>query len=72
MSLNYENKHCEIAAKMLFTEPALLDYRLTEYLNELSALVQYAGGELNSRQVIALAIIQWQHDKADDFTKSQP
>ena len=69
MALNYDNEPCRIAAKMLSTEPALLDYRLTEHLNTIAALVNNAGGELNSRQVIAIAIVSWRENKADDFTR---
>lgn len=69
MSETINNEHCRIAARILETEPDLLDYRLVKYLNSLATMVNNAGGHLNSRQVIALAIIQWQQGKADDFTK---
>jgi len=67
--MDYKNQYCEIAAKMLNSEPNLLDYRLVEHLNKIASLVKNAGGELWSRQIVALAIIQWQENKADDFTK---
>jgi len=69
MGLNYDNEHCRIAAKMLETEPDLLDYRLIEYLNAISALIICGGGEFISRQAIAVAIVGWREDKADDFTE---
>lgn len=70
MALNYENEICQIAAQMLHTEPGLLDYRLVEYLNEIDSLVHIADGQLVSRQrqIVALAIVTWRHDKTDDFT----
>lgn len=68
MALNYENEHCRIAAKMMNTEAGLLDYRLVEYLNSCASLVNTCGGELASRQAIAVAIINWRENKADDFT----
>lgn len=68
MIMDYQNEYCETAARMLHTEPDLLDYRLIEHLNKINELVFDAGGALTSRQVIALAIVQWQEDKADDFT----
>lgn len=64
----YRNEHCSIAADMLGTEPGLLDYRLVEHLNNISKLVAITNEALRNRQVIALAIIQWQESKADDFT----
>jgi hypothetical protein len=67
--MDYNNQYCENAAKMLHTEPGLLDYRLVEHLNKIAALVKNANGELWSRQIVALAIVQWQESKADDFTK---
>jgi len=67
--MDYNNQYCTIAAKMLGTEPDLLDYRLIEHLNKVANLVKISGGELWSRQVVALAIVQWQEGKADDFTK---
>jgi len=67
--MDYNNQYCEIAAKMLGTDADLLDYRLVEYLNKIAALVKNADGELWSRQIVALAIVQWQENKADDFTK---
>lgn len=70
--MNYNNQYCAIAAKMLSTEPGLLDYRLVEHLNKIATLVKNADGELWSRQIVALAIVQWQEDKADDFTKKKP
>ena len=66
--LNYENDHCKIAANMLDTEPGLLDYRLIERLNEINGLVSRVGHSFMNPQVIALAIVQWQDGKADDFT----
>ncbi len=66
--MDYNNQYCEIAAKMLHTEPDLLDYRLIEHLNKIAILVKNADGELWSRQIVALAIVQWQENKADDFT----
>jgi len=69
--MDYNNQYCEIAAKMLYTEPGLLDYRLVEHLNKIATLVKNVGGELWSRQIVALAIIQWQESNADDFTKSK-
>lgn len=59
MAINYDNKHCRIAASMLSCKPGLLDYRLVEYLNEIAQLVESAGGELKSRQTVALAIVSW-------------
>ena len=67
--LNYENDHCKIAANMLNTEPDLLDYRLIERLNEINGLISRVGHSLMNPQVIALTIVQWQENKADDFTK---
>lgn len=58
---------------MLNTEPDLLDYRLIERLNQIADLVKKVTngeGKLRSRQVIAFVIVQWQEDKADDFTKT--
>lgn len=69
MALNYDNDHCRIAANILGTEPPLLDYRLVERLNEINNLVSGVGHSLMNPQVIALAIVQWQENKADDFTK---
>lgn len=69
MTQNFENKHCKIAAQMLSSEPGLLDYRLADYLNLIAELVKIAGGELVSRQVIAAAILTWQANEADDYTK---
>jgi len=60
MALNYENDICKMAAKMLYTEPGLLDYRLVEYLNELDTMI-VLGGQVASRQIVALAILTWQH-----------
>lgn len=68
--LNYENDHCRIAANMLNTEPDLLDYRLIEHLNNVSNLVGNVNHFLMNPQVIASIIIQWQENKADDFTKT--
>lgn len=68
---DYRNEHCEIAAQMLSTDAELLDYRLIERLNRIAAYVKIAAGsdgKLRSRQIIALAIVQWQEGKADDFT----
>ena len=67
--MDYNNQYCIIAAKMLNTEPDLLDYRLIKHLNRVANLTKISGGQLWSRQVVALAIIQWQEDNADDFTK---
>jgi len=72
--MNYDNEHCKIAAQMLETEPSLLDYRLVEYLNKINNMM---GGGLGCRfsddaknkEVIALAIVQWQENKMDDFTR---
>lgn len=72
MALDYDNEHCRIAALMLYTEPGLLDYRLVEYLNHIAILTHNAGGELVSRQVIAMAIVAWEEDKADNFTETNP
>lgn len=70
MALNYDNEHCRMAAKMLSTETGLLDYRLVEYLNSIASLVNnIGGGEFVSRQAVAVAIVNWQEGKADDFTK---
>lgn len=66
-NVDYNNEHCEIAANMLSTEAALLDYRLIEYLNRVANLA--FPSRLLNRQVIALLITQWQDGKADDFTK---
>lgn len=66
--MDYRNQYCEIAAKMLNADVGSLDYRLIEHLNKIAALVKNAGGELWSRQIVALAIVQWQEGKADDFT----
>lgn len=71
MALNYDNTYCQIAADMLSSSPGLLDYRLVEYLNEINQLVQHTGGEFKSRQTIALAIVSWKRDLADDFTKQK-
>ena len=59
MNVGYDNLHCKIAAQMLHTQPGLLDYRLIEYLNNVADLTNSTGGELKSRQVIALAIVSW-------------
>lgn len=64
--MNYNNLHCKIAARILETEPGLLDYRLVERLNKISNL---AGGKLRNTEVIASAIVQWQENNVDDFTK---
>jgi len=72
--MDYRNEHCEIAANMLDTDAGLLDYRLVERLNSIAAYVKIAAGSdgrLRSRQIIALAIVQWQEENADDFTKSK-
>lgn len=66
--MDYNNQYCTIAAQMLETEPGLLDYHLIEHLNRVANLVKISGGELWSRQVVALAIVQWQEGKTDDFT----
>ena len=66
--LNYDNDHCKIAANMLDTEPDLLDYRLVIRLNEISLLVNKVNHFLMNPQVIAVAIVQWQEENADDFT----
>ncbi len=66
--LNYDNDHCKIAANMLDTEPDLLDYRLVIRLNEISLLVNKVNHFLMNPQVIALVIVQWQEENADDFT----
>ncbi len=66
--LNYDNDHCKIAANMLDTEPGLLDYRLVIRLNEISLLVNKVNHFLMNPQVIAVAIVQWQEENADDFT----
>lgn len=66
-NIDYNNEHCEIAANILSTEAALLDYRLIEYLNRVANLA--FPSKLRSRQVIALLIAQWQDSNADDFTK---
>lgn len=66
--MDYENDYCKIAAQMLDTEPDLLDYRLIEHLNKIASLVNSVNHFLMNPQVIALAIIQWQEGKADDFT----
>jgi hypothetical protein len=70
--MDYKNKHCEIAANLLDTEPDLLDYRLVERLNQVADLVKKATGSegsLRSRQVIALIIIQWQGENNDNRDK---
>ena len=72
MSLNYDNKHCRIAAKMIGTSADLLDYRLIEYLNSIAELVLYDEGEFVSRQAIAVAIVSWRENKANDFTGDNP
>ena len=72
--MDYNNEHCDIAAQMLDTEPGLLDYRLIERLNRIAAYVKIAAGSdgrLRSRQIIALAIVQWQDENTDDFTKKK-
>lgn len=66
--MDYRNEYCTIAAQMLRTEPGLLDYRLIEHLNKVASLVNNVNHFLMNPQVIALAIIQWQENKADDFT----
>ena len=66
-----KNEHCNMAAQMLGSLPALLDYRLVAYLNRIACLTHIAGGKLISRQVIAAAIVSWQEGKVDDFTKSK-
>lgn len=72
MAIDYDNQHCKIAAQMLYSEPGLLDYRLVEYLNRVAMLTYNAGGLLVSRQVIAMAIVAWEEDKADNFTEAKP
>ena len=62
----------QIAAKILGTEPGLLDYRLAEYLEELDGLVGRADGQVASRQIVALAILTWQHSVCEDFTTQPP
>lgn len=69
MALNYENTHCRMAAKMLGTTADLLDYRLIEYLNSIAELVLYGEDELIGSEAIAVAIVAWQTDQGDDFTK---
>lgn len=68
MTLDYNNDICRMAAQMLETEPGLLDYRLVEYLNEIDSLVRVVEGQVASRQIVALAVVTWRHDKVDDFT----
>ncbi len=69
--MDYNNDHCKIAAQMLETEPDLLDYRLVERLNEIAGLVNRVNHSLMNPQVIALAIVLWQENEADDFTKKK-
>ena len=38
--MDYNNQYCKVAAKMLGTEPGLLDYRLVEHLNKIATLVK--------------------------------
>ena len=57
-NIDCNNEHCELAAKMLDTEPGRLDYRLVGRLNEVANLA--FPSKLRSRQTIALLIIQWQ------------
>ena len=56
---------------MLDAEPGLLDYRLVERLNEINGLVSRVGHSFMNPQVIALAIVQWRENNADDFTESK-
>ena len=66
--MDYKNEYCKMASQMLNTEPDLLDYRLVERLNNVASLVNNVNHFLMNPQVIALAIIQWQEENADDFT----
>jgi len=70
VKMEHNTTFCRIAANMLNTEPGLLDYRLVEYLHEINHLVSTGDSELQNREVIAAAIVQWRYDKADDFTKT--
>ncbi|HEC66561.1 MAG TPA: hypothetical protein ENI23_14895 [bacterium] len=63
---NYHNEPCKIAAKFLETEPGLLDYRLVEYLNKVFDSIK-----IPCRQLVTLAVVQWEEDKADNFTEHE-
>lgn len=61
--MNYENRWCAIAAKILtgnIDNAGLLNYDLINFLNEVAQNCKCVGGELVSRQVIALAVVTWQ------------
>lgn len=50
----------DVAAKMLGCDNAQLHYQFVDYLAQIEALVRSGGGELLSRQAIAVAIVNWQ------------
>ena len=53
MALNYENRHCQIAARILADDagdPSLLHYKLVEELNSINELCISMGGLLVSHQ----------------------
>ncbi len=59
----------EMAAKMTGGEGAtafLLHYKLTNRINEIERLCQVAGGQLRSRQIVAVIVAQWKHDNPNE------
>lgn len=59
MNLDYDNKHCRIAAEMIGIDIGSLDFEFVERLNSIAKLVSNSGGKLVSRQVIATVIVNW-------------
>ena len=56
----------EFAAQMVGGgDPGMLHHKLYDYLTSINALCHEAGGELVSRQVIALAISSWMNENPD-------
>ncbi len=63
MVMHYESKHLQIAAIMVGDgDTGLLSGDLCNAIDKISEYVVRAGGELKSRQVIALIIQQWAKD----------
>ncbi len=60
MGEDYDNERCKIAADMLNKEPEALEPDFVDKINEVNGLVNEAcGGELRSRQVIAMIIVNF-------------
>ena len=61
-----EKNYLKVAAEMLGSgDVGMLNYKLAGYLNDIDYMCQQAGGELKSRQVIAVAIIQFGNEYPD-------